>query len=834
MKTFNLKITVLLKQDLKNDETYEKISNFIAYAMLKDETLKTMHEENTYKNYVFCSLYPVQKDGIYKQNEIYSFDLRSSDFSKIMKLKQVLNGFEDNYFKIIRINLQNHDQIKINKLVTLTPAVITTQKGDYDIKDDMDLVKTRILANMQKKYKNIYGTEINVDFIKQIKKTNKKPIKIPYKNISLLGNKFEIEVKEDPMSQNLAYLAVSIGILEKNSLRMRILLGKIGGETMTYDLLEVFKQYFQNTKVVLDSYTLTDGYYYVVDENNNFEKLQIVNGQSENYDLEKYIKVRDFYSKYINSNKAVDTSYKEAVKGKEYSTYKKICSNNIYTLFFKNKFIQGLLKKEDNKDEIPVEIFKKGIIKYYDSLLKIGNNPKEQILLKEKYTKEEIENYKAKMLKAFEIVYEDLKNEDMQKESWIKIFLKIDEEEYKRVSEIYLKTKLFNTNDSNVEVEGKTYGANNYNYGLNSKKPYLELKSTNFKVGSYVSNEDISALNNLYIWMYNNAAGKTILKLPLDWQFNGIPKDEEDIQDKATYIVKVVGNNGNARIDDFRYASNYNTKIRKFICKNYLEKEPKIVFETENVYALNWYTNNIWFAENEKSTKNYIRDSYYDYDLKISKSILANWKKDILKQNSNLFLELFEQEEWRNFVDKLDDIAIQIIEKMFIDNLKQNKNYTNNPKKAFNLWIAYKQYFRKKGEDEEMKINNLQEQCEKIVNTVGKIETDEQYYYLAGQVAYYLLTRSKADKLMQDVTEPFTRANTPQKLKKELEFLYEKYKYDIYLKYPKFNNIMSQLLLQEPEDTVKNNKELLLAGLLAQNVFYNSQEKINDGGKENE
>ena len=218
MNCYNLKVIVLLKQNLKNEETYEKISNLISYAMLKDKNLKEIHEKNTYKNYVFCSLYPVQKDGIYKQNNIYSFDLRGLEFSKIMKLKQVLANVENEYFKIIQINLQNHEQIEINKLVTLTPAIITTPKGDYDIKDDINLAKRRILANIQKKYKNIYNTEINVDFIKEIKKTNRQPIKIPYKNINMLGNKFEIEVKEDPISQNLAYLALTVGVLEKNSL----------------------------------------------------------------------------------------------------------------------------------------------------------------------------------------------------------------------------------------------------------------------------------------------------------------------------------------------------------------------------------------------------------------------------------------------------------------------------------------------------------------------------------------------------------------------------------------------------------------------------------------
>ena len=217
MKYYNLKVIVIVKENLKSLETYEKISNLIAQAMLKDKLLKQIHEENIYKNYVFCNLYPVEKDTIYKKGNIYSFGLRGIEFEKIIKLKQVIQDLENDYFKVIQINFQTHTKSSIKKLITLTPAIITTPKGDYDIKENMELVKDRMLANIQKKYKNIYNTSVNVDFIKNIKKTNSKPIKIPYKNINMLGNKFEIEVNEDPMSQDLAYLALSIGILEKNS-----------------------------------------------------------------------------------------------------------------------------------------------------------------------------------------------------------------------------------------------------------------------------------------------------------------------------------------------------------------------------------------------------------------------------------------------------------------------------------------------------------------------------------------------------------------------------------------------------------------------------------------
>lgn len=218
MQYYNLKVVVMPKKDIKNEEAYEKISKLIANAMLKDEYLKQTHEKNEYKNYVFCNLYPVQKSGIYTAGSMYTFDIRFINLSIAMKMKQFLSLIQNEDFKIVMSNLETNSQRKITKLITLTPAVITTDKGDYKIDNNMQFVKTRILANTQKKYNQIYNEKVDVDFINEIKQTNQKPIKIPYKNIYMLGNKFEITVKEDEMSQNLAYLALSVGLLEKNSI----------------------------------------------------------------------------------------------------------------------------------------------------------------------------------------------------------------------------------------------------------------------------------------------------------------------------------------------------------------------------------------------------------------------------------------------------------------------------------------------------------------------------------------------------------------------------------------------------------------------------------------
>lgn len=591
---------------------------------------------------------------------------------------------------------------------------------------------------------------------------------------------------------------------------------------MTYDLLYTFKNYFKDNKVVLDTYKMQDGIYFLVKKDDTIEKLIVEKGEPDNSELYEDLKEKDFYSKCLNSNKALDTKYEEKIDNVKYNTMKKIFSNNIYTLFFKNESCTDFTN--DLKSEaIPTNIFEKGIIKYYESLKNLGKSKEEIGIINDGYTDEEIEIYKEKMIYIFKTIGKKLTDEEkLKKATWIKVFIDNSNEEYERVSNFYIRTKLFNTNKNNIKQHGDIFGANNYNFGCNSKKPYLELKTTPFKVGSLVSIRDIDVMNKIYLWLYNNGINESVLKLPVDWEFKGIPQSEQNISNKDLFILKVNGNNGVAKIEDFDYKSSFNTEIRPFTCKDYMRHKEND-FTTSNIYGLEWYTNNTWISNTSKDNKrNYIRESYYDFEKKkISKSLIANWKKELLQKYSQAFFYLFQREERNIFLQNLDNIASEVVERTLVDDLNLGIKFTNNSKRAMNLWIAFKDYFNEKGESEEMKLNNIQEKCKNIVLEGNNIETDEEYYFLMGQVAYYLLSRSKASKLTQDVTEPFIKAANITVLKKELRDLYEKYNYDIYLKDKRFNNVFSQILVQDPESEVRKNKNIILAGMLSSNLFYN-------------
>lgn len=223
MVYYNLKVVVMLKRDILHLETYQKISDFIAYAMLQDDITKNLHETNCYKMYNFCSLYPLEKDGIYKCGNMYSFDVKFVDLNLVMKIKQFLTVITNSCFKVVIADIKVYRYKKITKLISLTPCIITTKKGDYKVDNDIELIKNRIISGVEKKYQLIYKEKMKADFIQDIIKTNRTPIKIPYKNIHFLGNKFEIIVKDDELSQKFAHISLATGILEKNSQGFRFL-----------------------------------------------------------------------------------------------------------------------------------------------------------------------------------------------------------------------------------------------------------------------------------------------------------------------------------------------------------------------------------------------------------------------------------------------------------------------------------------------------------------------------------------------------------------------------------------------------------------------------------
>ncbi|MTT31379.1 CRISPR-associated endoribonuclease Cas6 [Terrilactibacillus sp. BCM23-1] len=222
MNTNELIITSLLKKDCHFSESQEKIGGFISEAMLKDPELKALHaKERIYKGYVFSNFYPLGEQGVYKSGQIYVWRIRAISLSLLKKIKVCITKLNSPFIKVIATEIKTSPQKHISELYTINPTILTLKNNQPFLPNsNISLLINTIQGNLEKKYKYFIdqNVEFGFPFIRYIKILNKKPIKIRYKNMSMLGNKVKIQVSEDEGSQKLAQIAVNCGINEKNSI----------------------------------------------------------------------------------------------------------------------------------------------------------------------------------------------------------------------------------------------------------------------------------------------------------------------------------------------------------------------------------------------------------------------------------------------------------------------------------------------------------------------------------------------------------------------------------------------------------------------------------------
>lgn len=221
-----IRVDIKLGKDVKFKDAGEFISDAINKAILYDKELSLRHKTNTFKHYCFSSFYPPEKDGIYKKNKFYNFDLRSLDSSFVEKIEHFLSVDQNPNFKVLNIKKSRVKQFFISELYTVTPAVISFEDENkklyhWTMQKDGDILKLQnaIQNNLLRKYKSFYGDEPKPiqNFIQLLELKNQKPQTTNYKGIRLFGNKFRIIPNEDEVSQKLAFMALSCGLGEKGS-----------------------------------------------------------------------------------------------------------------------------------------------------------------------------------------------------------------------------------------------------------------------------------------------------------------------------------------------------------------------------------------------------------------------------------------------------------------------------------------------------------------------------------------------------------------------------------------------------------------------------------------
>lgn len=615
---------------------------------------------------------------------------------------------------------------------------------------------------------------------------------------------------------------------------------------MQKDLIYHYGKYFENDKVVLDSYSLDSGVYVKIAKNGDITKILEIDKKSyENLKGSKdyeWFKEKDFYSNMLDMNKSISTEVKEE---KGYKTAKKLMSNNYLTLFFKNNIIKELCEQE--KEALPLNIFKKVIQQYYNSLETFGNN--EEKLMKtieiSELPNDVIIECKNIYLNNIEKIIQELINKNIKKGTRIKLFIEDSKENYEKSSLKYYALKIFNANTYNKFLGNELYGANNYNFSMNSKKPYYELKTTTYKVPSRITLKEIKTIRNMYIWLIKNVSLFKEQSISTEYTFDYDLKNEKDSE--KFFLLKCINDNGNLVIDNFEYIPKYTSEMKDIIFKNRINSIKLKDFEQKitNSKDLEVFLSKNWFV-------NCLQSGYHDYKSVTSLRIDSYYKNFII-QYSRYFYEFFYKLNDKPLKQNIDKIGITMTKEILLneitstecmkfkrinspikseesDDIQDEKTKfltLYNSTKSLNIYLTLKEYLNEKGgENVEHKIDRLKENMRNVMYKGEHIKTDEDFYFIVGQVSYYLNSHSKASRLTLDIIEPILNAGKIEVIKKELNFLRKRYGHEIRIRNNiRFRTTFPEILAYEPKEDIKSNEDVLLIGFLTDNLFFEKKER---------
>lgn len=219
MKVFEIKLKLYLLKDIPSIDALESIAGFLDNAILKSKELSDLHYVNSYKNYTFCSFYPLEKDRIHKKDSIYTVVIRTVEYKLADFFNEIAANHYNHEMKALTCEVKEIPKHFIEKVYTITPLILKDDKGYWRPHMTFDEFESRIKINLIKKYNKIMNCKLDEDFqlYNRITLLNSAPIKVKYKEIHLLGDKIELEPADNETAQKLIYMSLGTGVSELNA-----------------------------------------------------------------------------------------------------------------------------------------------------------------------------------------------------------------------------------------------------------------------------------------------------------------------------------------------------------------------------------------------------------------------------------------------------------------------------------------------------------------------------------------------------------------------------------------------------------------------------------------
>lgn len=498
----------------------------------------------------------------------------------------------------------------------------------------------------------------------------------------------------------------------------------------------------------------------------------------------------DYYSKLIDMNKPMDS--------------KKIIHSNNYLSFFikKESLFNGKLTEQ--------------IINGYFEVLKDPYKKYKSGKVKELYKETEtvsgeinidLLNQIQNWIKAniFHMI------EKTKEKDYLKLFFVYEDWEktkalYIQEGNRYLIPNIYNNNKYNINVDGQTYGFPNNNLQMNDKKPYLGNLSRKQAVPFLLNRQEVLLQAKFYDYLEGFAA-KGRLNLYFDMEKDKIIacKNTENPPSGTTGYYLRLKKGKEVEIHRADTVIYFNENLRPhFLYQQILEViDPKNYGTITKIKELERIVDEVFFSK-------YLQTNYFTApeDLSINDKVLL---EELIAVRDS-FRTWFHH----NTSADMREIIIRCGWRLVVNSLR--KGYGNKAKDQINLVWSLEDYFNKNRRKAEC-MNQIEKNLQEYINCDDwDFENDQEYFFAVGQLVSYYIKKSKAAKKPLSLINPFLTANNISLIKNKLEYLFRKYNYDIFDYDRKVKNLISHVMMYEPEGKI--DRQMMIAGITATNVIF--------------
>jgi CRISPR-associated protein Csh1 len=432
----------------------------------------------------------------------------------------------------------------------------------------------------------------------------------------------------------------------------------------------------------------------------------------------------------------------------------------------------------------------------------------------------------------------------------INIFLKNPSiEDFKETHEAYLKEKVFNKDKYNLEIDNITYGISDSLSLFQEKKPFLQHQTAPLKYNYRVEGNDAmklwkffqmqknkqlpnpmpvfidkQELNDKVVSLYNNEGKITYSAIVKEL----IENHDEDLQNY--YLIFFNNTYKKSRIVDLDFVPVFKYNIESLKLTEFFNLGGQFSsIPVNNVFDLQTNViNKIFNNQLVRQTKNnglWLR--YFDeIEIKPEYGLTDSIYHLLYKYRKAFYDYIYKSRHQAINHNMFDDMMIQSILDDIMHDQERDKEY--NIKQKLNIWFSLYNYFNhtnKNREDMASKIPELTEKCRKIANEGEQLsDKPEEFAFAAGQIIYFLLSKSEASNKSHALLEPFLQKSKASLLQDAISKTINTYKHAIGFGKSRFENLAKEVLAYETNVNMKTLQRYLLAGYFADSVIYEKKE----------